>query len=110
MFSHHEAGIPAIRQLKIIEKGKKLVDKMKNLYKCNFNQTSSTKANKTIEHYKEKSLSLHCSLFREVCGTAARDQATTLYGLPIPQRFAWVKSQAIPPEILNKILIYLQNF
>ena len=36
MLSHHEAGIPTIRQLKIIKKVKKLVDKMKILY--NFNQ------------------------------------------------------------------------
>ena len=30
MFFHYEAGIPTIRQLKIIEKVKKLEDKMKN--------------------------------------------------------------------------------
>ena len=35
MFSHHEAGIPTIHQLKIIEQVKKLVDEMKNLSKCN---------------------------------------------------------------------------
>ena len=56
MFSHHKAGIPTIRQLKIIEEEKKLVDEMKNLYKCNFNRTKSRKANKTIENFKEKSL------------------------------------------------------
>ena len=30
MFSRHEAGIPRIRQLKIIEEVKKLVDEIKN--------------------------------------------------------------------------------
>ena len=58
MFSHHEAGIPTIRQLKIIQEVKKLVDEMKNFYKCNFNRTNSRKANQTIENFKKKSLSL----------------------------------------------------
>ena len=53
--------------IKIIEKIKKLVDKIKNLYKCNFNRTNCRKANKTIENFKEKSFSLHCLLFREGC-------------------------------------------
>ena len=46
MFSHHEAGIPTIRQLKTIEDVKKLVDEKKNLHKCNFNRTNSRKASK----------------------------------------------------------------
>ena len=74
MFSCHEAGIPRIRQLKIIEEVKKLVDEMKNLYKCNFNRTNSRKTNKTIENFKENSLSLLIALFLvRVVGAAARD-------------------------------------
>ena len=57
MFFYHEAGLPTIRQLKIIEEVKKLVDEMKNLNKCYVNRTNSRKANKTIENFKEKSLS-----------------------------------------------------
>ena len=57
MFSRHEAGIPTIRQLKIVEEVNKLVDEMKNLHKCNFNRTNSRKANKTIENFKKNSLS-----------------------------------------------------
>ena len=72
MFSHHEAGISTIHQLKIIKEVKKLVDEIKNSYKCNFNKTKSRKANKTIKNNKEKSLSLHCPLFREGYGAAAR--------------------------------------
>ena len=72
MFSHHEAGIPTIRQLKIIQEEKKLVDEMKNLYKCNFNRTNSRKANQTIDNFKEKSLSLFNALFSvRVAGAAA---------------------------------------
>ena len=73
MFSHHEAGIPKIRQLKIIEEEKKLVDEMKNLYKCNFNRTNSRKANKTIENFKANSLSLRCLYPLRVARAAARD-------------------------------------
>ena len=73
MFSHSEAGIPTIRQLKIIEEVEKLVDEMKILHTCNSNRTNSRKANKTIQNFKEKSLSLHCPLFREGCGAVARD-------------------------------------
>ena len=51
MFSHHKAGIPTICLLKIIEEVKKLVDEMKNLYKCNFNITNSRKANKIVENF-----------------------------------------------------------
>ena len=40
---------------KIIEEVKKLVDKIKNLYKCNFNRTNRRKANKIIENFKKKS-------------------------------------------------------
>ena len=58
MFSHHKAGISTIRQLKIIEEVKKLLDEMKNWYKCNFDRTNSRKANKTIENFMENSLSL----------------------------------------------------
>ena len=65
MLSRHEAGIPRIRQLKTIEDVKKLVDEMKNLYECNFNTTNSRKANKTIENFKEKSLSPNCPIFCE---------------------------------------------
>ena len=56
MFSRHEAGIPTIRQLKIIEEVKMLVDEILNLYKCDFNRTNSGKANKTIENFKENAL------------------------------------------------------
>ena len=56
MFSHRKAGIPTIRQLKIIKEVKKLVDKIKNLYKCNFNRTNSGKANNTIKNFKENFL------------------------------------------------------
>ena len=74
MFSHHEAGISTICQLKIIEEVKKLVDAMKNTYKYNFNTTNSRKANKTSENFKEKSLSLFIALFSVgVAGVAARD-------------------------------------
>ena len=31
MFSHHKTGIPTIRQLKIIEEVKKLVDEIKKI-------------------------------------------------------------------------------
>ena len=60
MFSLHEAGIPTIRQLKIIEEVKKLVDEMKNLHKCNFIRTNSKKA-KSIENLKKKNL---CHIFK----------------------------------------------
>ena len=73
MFSRHEAGIPTITQLKIIEDVKKLVDEMKNLYKCNFNRTNNRKTNKTIETSK-KSLSLIIVLFPvRAAEAAARD-------------------------------------
>ena len=73
MFFHLEAGIPAIRQLKIIEEVKKLVDEMKNLCICNFNKTNSRDANKTIENFKENSLSLLIALFpARVAGAAPR--------------------------------------
>ena len=48
----------------MIEEVKKLVDEMKNLYKCNFAtlpEQTAEKANKTIENFQENSLSL--SLF-----------------------------------------------
>ena len=48
MFSYHEAGIPTIRQLKIIEEVKKLVDELQNLYKYNFNRANCRKANQTF--------------------------------------------------------------
>ena len=73
MFSHHIAGIPTIRQLKIIEKVKKLVDEAKNLYKCNFNRTHSRKANKTIENFKENSLSPNSLFPVRIVGAGARD-------------------------------------
>ena len=71
MFSLHEGGIPTNRQLKITEEVKTLVDKMKNLYKCNFNRKNSRKANKTNENFKEKSFSLRCPLFREGCASGS---------------------------------------
>ena len=64
--------------IKIIEEVKKLVDEIKNLYKGNFNRTNSRKANETIENFKEKSFSLHCSLSREGCWGS---------GLPSPPSF-----------------------
>ena len=83
MFSGHKAEIPTIRQLKIMEEVKKLVDEMKNLYKCNINRTNSRKANKTIENFKESSLSLLIALFPvRVARAAAQDYATTLNGFP----------------------------
>ena len=73
MFSRHETGIPTIRQLKIIEKVKKLVDEMKNFCKCNFTRINRRKANKTIENFKKKSISLLIVLFPvRVAGAAAR--------------------------------------
>ena len=62
MFVHHEAGIPAIHQLKMVQEVKKLVDEMKNLYESNFNKTNSRKANENID-FKKNSLFLHCPLF-----------------------------------------------
>ena len=73
MLSHHEAGIPTICQLKIIEEVKKLVDKMKILYKCNFSRTNSRKANQAIKNFEENSLSLHFRFPVRVAGTAARN-------------------------------------
>ena len=57
MFSRHEAEISTIRQLKIIEEVKKLVNEIKNFYKCNLNRTNSRKANTTIENFKETFIS-----------------------------------------------------
>ena len=68
MFSPHKAGILTNCELKIIEEAKKLVDEMKNLYKCNFNGTNSKKANKTIENFKENSPSSNSPIFCESCG------------------------------------------
>ena len=60
MFSYHKAGIPTIRQLKIIEEVKKLVDEMKMLYKLyNFNRTNCRKVNQTIQNLMENFLSLY---------------------------------------------------
>ena len=73
MFSHHKAKIPTICQLKIIEEEKKLVDEMKNLYKCNFNRTNSRNANKTIENFKENSLSSNSLFSVRVAKAAARN-------------------------------------
>ena len=58
MFSRHEAGIPTIRQLKIIEEIKKLVDEMKNSYKYNFNRANNRKANQTIQNFMKNFLFL----------------------------------------------------
>ena len=73
MFSHHKAGIPTIRQLKIIEEVKKLVDEMKNLCKCYFNRTNSRKANKTIEDFKENFLSPNSLFPVRIAGAGVRD-------------------------------------
>ena len=106
MFSHHEAGILTIRQIKIIEEVKKLVGEMKSLYKCNFNRTNSRKANKTIENFKEKSLFI--ALFSE--GLRGQQLEIKLPHFTVFHHthcFAWVKSQAIPHKILNVVLIHL---
>ena len=91
MFSHHEAGIPTIRQLKLIEKVKKLVDQ-------------------NVENFNENSLSLFIALFPVRVTWAAqleikRPHFTVFHH---PHHFAWVKPQGIPPKILNVILIHLQ--
>ena len=70
MLSHHKAGIPKVRQLKITEKVKKLVDEMKNWYRCNFNKTNSRKANQIIKNFKENSLSLYFLFPDRVVGAA----------------------------------------
>ena len=72
MFPSNNAGIPTIRQLKMIEEVKKLVDEMKNLCKCNFNRANSRKANKTSENFKEKSLLIALFSVR-VAAAAARE-------------------------------------
>ena len=73
MFSHHKAGIPTNRQLKITEEVNKLVDEMKNLYKCNFNRTNSRKAKKTLRTSR-KILSLFIVLFSvRVVGAEAQN-------------------------------------
>ena len=59
MFSYHEAGIPTVCQLKIIEEVKKLVDEMKNLYKYNVNRANSRKANPTIQNFMKNFLFLY---------------------------------------------------
>ena len=69
MFVHHEAGIPAIHQLKMVQEVKKLVEEMK---KCNFNKTNSRKANENI-NFKKNSLFLHYPLFCWGCGGAVWD-------------------------------------
>ena len=74
MFSHHKAGISTIRQLKIIKEVKKLVDEMQNLYKCNFNRTSSRKAKKKTLKTSRKIVALPIALFSVMfVGAAARD-------------------------------------
>ena len=73
MFSYHEAGIPTIRQLKIIEEVKKLVDEMKNLYKYNFNRTNSRKANQTIQNFMKSFLSFIDLFTVRVARAASRD-------------------------------------
>ena len=65
-FFHHKAGIPTIHQLKMVQEVQKLVDEMKNLYKCNFNKTNRRKANENND-FKENSLSLHWPLFCKGC-------------------------------------------
>ena len=49
MFSRHEARIPTICQLKIIEEVNKLVDEMKNLYKCNLTEQTVEKQTKPLK-------------------------------------------------------------
>ena len=87
MFSRHEAGIPTIRRLKITEEVNERVDEMQNLYKCNFNRTKSRKANKTIENFKENSLSPNSPIFCEGCGGSSSRLSTTLHGFPSTSSF-----------------------
>ena len=88
MFYRHEAEIPTIRQLKIIEEVNKLVDEMKNLHKCKFNRTNSRKANKTIENFKENSLSPNCPISCEGCrNNSSRLSYTTLHSFPSSPSF-----------------------
>ena len=86
MFSQHKAGITTIRQLKIIKEVKKLVDEMKNLYKCNFNRTAEKQTNSLKTSRKVLSLFI-AFLPVKIAAAAARDQATTLYSLPSPPLF-----------------------
>ena len=104
MFSHHEAGIPTIRQLKIIEEVKKLVDEMKNLCICNLNRTSSRKASKTIENFKENSLSPNCSISCECCGGSSLSLSYHSSRFSItPHHFAWIKFQTFHPRSQGNI-------
>ena len=62
MFYHHKAGIPTIRQLKIIEAVKKLVDETKNFTHATLTKQTvekQTKSSKTLR----KILSLFIALF-----------------------------------------------
>ena len=62
MFPHHEDGVPTIRQLKIVEEVKKLVDEMKNLYKCNLTEQTVEKQTKRLKTSR-KNLSLFIAFF-----------------------------------------------
>ena len=74
MFSHHKAGIPTIRQLKIIEEATKLVDeKKKNCTYATLTEQTVEKQTKPLKTSR-KNLSLLIALFPvRVAGTAARD-------------------------------------
>ena len=88
MFFHHEAGIPTIRQLKIIEEVQKLVDEKKNLYiYATLTEQTVEKQTKPLKTSR-KIFSLLIALFPvRVAGAAARVQATTLHSFPLPPSF-----------------------
>ena len=72
MFSHHEAGIFTIRQLKIIEVVKKLVHAMKTLYNATWREEIVEKQTKLLKT-RRKILSLLTAQFPvRVAGAAGR--------------------------------------
>ena len=91
MFSSPEAGIPTIRQLKIIKEVKKLVDEMKNLCKFNFNRTNSRKANKTTENFKENFLSSLPYFLRGLRGQQLEIKLPHFTVFHHYHHFAWAK-------------------
>ena len=120
--NRHEAGISTICQLKIIEEVKKLVDEMKNFYKCNLNRTNSRKASKIIENFQENSLSPNCPIFSEGYGNSSSRLSyhTSQFSITIIISLMWspkqfhprpsmsMESQTVPPKTVNVILIHLQ--
>ena len=82
MLFHHEAGIPAVRQLKIIEEVKKLIDVKKLVKKLAGRKicTNETLTEQTVEKQTKLSKTLRkiLSLFSfplssEGCGVAPQD-------------------------------------